>query len=210
MADVKISQLDTSTPSGDSVIPFSNGINTFKTLASSLTASCIPQGALFNVAQSPNNDHQVINFANGTTEYQVTNMTVTITPKYTASQILVWYDLKGATENVSVVSRLYRSINNQAKQRVYSASLTPYTIGSASYTPNAEGNAMSHSYYAYQIPHTYMYVDNPNTVLPVTYTIWLINPGTSGGQPWVKNVGRWESIYKHATTSNIIAVELAL
>jgi len=49
MADTTISQLNLVTPIGEASIPLSQNSNTSRTLASSLTANCLPVGSLYSV-----------------------------------------------------------------------------------------------------------------------------------------------------------------
>lgn len=162
MADVTISGLSPGVPNKDSaIIPYSDGSTTYKTSPSGIVAAS--PGCLLQVKQSIKTDRQLIT---GNTYVDITDLSITITPKSTSNKILIQASVYGGTDYFYGYLRLNRNgtdicMPTNVGNRVGAAC----TATICSYIIQA-----SESAYVMQCANI-NFLDNPNSISPITYKI---------------------------------------
>jgi hypothetical protein len=171
MADVTISDLTPGIPTGNALIPYSQGGNTNSTLASNLTAGILNSV----IKQIQYNSYDNLFSTNSTTIQEVAGFNISITPTRASSKIIIYvsswggssagggtnadatytgllgyvYRYTAASGNVQLPLNPNNRQTNNKCHLVFSGS-TQYDIGAA----------------------TVMMVDEPNTTSQVTYKIF--------------------------------------
>jgi len=163
MADVTISQLSIGTPNSNAVIPYSQGGSTLK--ASPLGIVAASPGCLLQVVNNIDETKRALNL---NTTFSDTGLSISITPKFNTSKILVQASINGSADwnsgggNKALYLQLRRD----------TAALTNRVGGTA---PGSNSEATMGCY-------VFNYLDNPNTASNVTYRFYgCVNYGSGIG-----------------------------
>ena len=172
MADVTISQINQGTPGAGALIPFSQGGNTFSTLASNLTAGILSSV----IKQIQYNNYDSFFNTSSTTIQEVTNFNVSITPTSVNSRILIYVSSWGSSSaggGSSYADSTYTGLLGY----VYRFTAAGGNVQLPLNPNNRQTNDKCHFVFSSSTQYdlgaaTVMMVDQPNTISPVTYKIF--------------------------------------
>jgi hypothetical protein len=171
-------------------LPTTSG--TVLTSASSITSGQLPAGSVLQVIQTVKTD----SFStSSTTPVDITGMSVSITPKFSTSKILVLCQASTGGDDRSPRVNLVRNSTSLMQPATLNA-----TIGS-----DARSSGVRHA-----VAGTIQFLDSPATTSATTYKLQLFNGfAADGGTVWFNRDGFQDATVIQYFASSITVMEIA-
>lgn len=167
MADVTISQLNSGTPSSNSVIPFSSGSSTLKTSPGGIIAAA--PGTILRVTQNVlDTIVSVTHSPSPSSSTVIPGLSASITPLSSSNKILV---------DASVVGGAGQYVNLRLERSIGGGAFTPIGVGQAS----GSRVAASTQTFTYEVSTNVntnavvKFLDSPNTLSEVHYRLCAVS-----------------------------------
>lgn len=166
----------------------------------------VKYGTVLQVVSAFDNTHYVFNAGstNQVTFYNITGLSVNITPRSTTSRILLLASVSvGQTQDAyNVYLRLARNGNGIGT----SESRGLYVAGGSAMAGFRAFAGGSGTYSSATLPLTF--VDSPASTSQLTYNVQLCNPGASTYPSYVNRHQGADTSWAQALSSNLIAMEI--
>ena len=159
----------------------------------SIPSGALPAGSVLQVVQTVKSD--TFSVTTSSTFQDITGMSVSITPKFSTSKILVMADIAGNGTSQSATARLVRGAT------------AIFTGDAAGSRPLGSANWLDNSQYAVEV-RTIIFLDSPATTSSTTYKLQIAGSSAT----WYLNrsaTDRDTSSFDPRTASSITVMEIA-